>query len=48
MSGNVISLDGILDYKTFTWVPPIPMPEPVDNFIWKWSETNKEWIQVAI
>ena len=36
-----------LDYETFTWVPPIPMPEPVDNFIWKWSETNKEWIQVA-
>lgn len=37
-----------LDYNTFTWVPPIPQPEPVDGFIWKWSEPNQEWIQIQL
>ena len=37
-----------LDYTTYKWVPPIAMPEETDGVIFKWSEINKEWIQVAI
>lgn len=35
-----------LDYQTFQWVPPIPMPDTVEGFVWRWSEDNKEWIQI--
>jgi len=37
-----------LNYTTFQWEAPIPMPEEGENYIWKWSEINKEWIQVQI
>ena len=37
-----------LDYTTYIWIPPVAKPDEVDGFIWKWSEINKEWIQVAI
>lgn len=37
-----------LNYTTFSWEPPVARPDRVDGFIWKWSEINKEWIQVAI
>jgi len=37
-----------LNYTTFEWVAPVARPDEVDGFIWKWSEINKEWIQVAI
>jgi hypothetical protein len=37
-----------LDYVTFQWVAPTPMPEPVEGFVWRWSEINKEWIKVAL
>lgn len=37
-----------INYQTFSWEPPIPMPEDVDGFIWKWGEVNKEWVQVPI
>lgn len=37
-----------LNHSTCRWEPPTPMPESIDGFIWKWSEYNKEWIQVAI
>ena len=36
-----------LNYTTFTWAAPVARPEEVEGFIWKWSEYNKEWIQVA-
>jgi hypothetical protein len=35
-----------LDYQTFQWVPPIPAPDTVEGFVWRWSEDNKEWIQI--
>lgn len=34
-----------LDYKTFLWIPPIPMPEKVPGFDWRWSEDNQEWVE---
>lgn len=37
-----------LNYETFQWFPPIPAPDAVEGFIWRWSEDNKEWIKVAI
>jgi len=37
-----------LNYTTFQWEAPVAQPDEVEGFIWKWSETNKEWIQVAI
>lgn len=36
-----------LDYTTYKWVPPIPMPEESEGVIFKWSEINKEWIEVS-
>ena len=36
-----------LNYQTFQWEAPIPMPD--DNKLkWKWSEINKEWIELDI
>ena len=35
-----------LDYTTYKWVPPIPMPEESEGVMYKWSEINKEWIEV--
>jgi len=37
-----------LNYTTYNWEAPIARPDKVDGFVWKWSEINKEWIQVAI
>jgi hypothetical protein len=37
-----------LDYTTYQWEAPIAKPDEVEGFIWRWSEINKEWIQVAI
>lgn len=39
-----------LNYNTFTWEAPIPMPEPSysDDWIYRWSEVNKEWIKVNL
>jgi len=36
-----------LNYTTFLWEPPIPKPDLIEGFIWKWSEPNKEWIKIA-
>jgi hypothetical protein len=36
-----------LDYTTYKWVSPIAMPEESDGVIFKWSEINKEWIEVS-
>jgi len=37
-----------MNYQKFIWEPPIPKPEiePGIGFLWRWSEVNKEWIQV--
>lgn len=35
-----------LNYETFTWSPPIDMPEHIDGFIFKWSQPNNEWIKI--
>lgn len=37
-----------LNYTTYTWEPPIPKPDEIEGYVWRWSELNKEWIQVAI
>lgn len=37
-----------LNYTTYQWEAPIPMPEDIENYLWRWSEYNKEWIQVAV
>jgi hypothetical protein len=37
-----------LNYETFKWEPPIPMPPVTDEHLWRWSEPNQEWIKVLI
>jgi hypothetical protein len=37
-----------LNYTTFQWQSPVAMPEEIEGFIWKWSESNKEWISVNV
>lgn len=35
-----------LNYETFQWVPPTPKPEDTEEYFWRWSEINKEWIKL--
>ena len=37
-----------LNYQTFHWEPPIPRPEPIEGYYWKWGEINQEWVQVPL
>ncbi len=37
-----------LNYETFQWEAPIPMPEIEKGFIWRWAEINQEWIKVQV
>jgi hypothetical protein len=37
-----------LNYITFQWESPVPMPENIEGCVWKWSELNKEWISVNV
>ena len=37
-----------LNYQTFQWEPPIPRPEPIEGYVWKWGEINQEWVQVPL
>jgi hypothetical protein len=37
-----------LDYTTYNWVPPVLKPEDTEEYFWKWSEINLEWIKVLI
>jgi hypothetical protein len=37
-----------LNYETFNWVSPIPMPQREEGFIFRWSEINKEWIKLKL
>ena len=36
-----------LDYTTYQWEAPIAKPDEVEGYVWRWSEINKEWIQIA-
>ena len=35
-----------LNFTTYKWEAPIAKPEDVEEYYWKWSEYNKEWISV--
>jgi hypothetical protein len=35
-----------LNYTTYTWEAPTPKPDDGENYYWRWSEINKEWIKV--
>ena len=37
-----------LNYETFGWEPPIPMPPLEEGYAWRWGEVNKEWIKVPL
>lgn len=37
-----------LNYTTFDWEAPVARPDAVEGYVWRWSEYNKEWIQVVI
>jgi hypothetical protein len=37
-----------LNYTTYQWEAPVAKPEDTDEYYYRWSEINKEWIQVAI
>ena len=37
-----------LNYTNYQWEAPVATPADVDGFRWVWSESNKEWIQIAI
>ena len=37
-----------LDYTTYNWVAPVLKPEDTEEYFWKWSEINLEWIKVLI
>ena len=36
----------ILDYTTFSWKAPVAMPDANEGYKWRWSEINKEWIEL--
>lgn len=38
----------ILDEKTCTWIPPIPMPSPKDGYAYRWDFVNQSWIEELI
>jgi hypothetical protein len=35
-----------LNYTTFQWNAPVPMPEDIAQHQWVWSEINQEWVSV--
>ena len=37
-----------LNYNTYTWEPPIPMPDLESEVRIQWSEINQEWIKVSV
>lgn len=34
-----------LNLATCQWEAPVPEPEKVEGYIWKWFEPNQEWVQ---
>jgi len=37
-----------LNYSTYKWEAPVAKPNDIEGFWWKWSEYNKEWIQIQL
>jgi hypothetical protein len=37
-----------LDYETFQWNAPVPMPEKEPGYGWEWNEVNLEWVKFPI
>ena len=37
-----------LNYETFGWEPPTPMPPFEEGYTWRWGEVNKEWVKVPL
>ena len=37
-----------LNYETYVWYAPIPMPEREEGFVHRWSEINKEWVKLQL
>ena len=37
-----------LNYTTYQWSAPVPMPEDIAGHFWKWSEINKEWVSLPL
>jgi hypothetical protein len=37
-----------LNYTTYQWEAPVARPEDTDEYYYKWSEINKEWIQIEL
>jgi hypothetical protein len=37
-----------LNYTTYQWEAPVVKPEDTEEYFYRWSEVNKEWIQIAI
>jgi hypothetical protein len=37
-----------LNYISFQWEAPVAMPSDIEGHLWRWSETNKEWISVSL
>jgi hypothetical protein len=35
-----------LNYTTFLWEAPVVKPDKIEGYVWKWSESNKEWVKV--
>ena len=35
-----------LNYTSYQWQAPTPMPNNIDQHAWVWSEINQEWISV--
>lgn len=37
-----------LNHTTYKWEAPVAKPEDTDEYLWRWSEINKEWVKVLI
>jgi hypothetical protein len=35
------------DYEKLEWVAPVPQPEPIEGYIWLWSDVNRDWVKMA-
>ena len=37
-----------LNYTNYQWEAPIAKPEDTEEYFYRWSEINKEWIKIVI
>jgi hypothetical protein len=37
-----------LNYQTFQWYAPIPIPLHEEGYDWRWGEINQEWVKVPL